>query len=148
MAAAEEVEAADHPHRRHPVPPMVLARRPSATDHHVDWPGWRPADQPQADSHLPLLRHRVPGRDAILPAQGLPLREQSVALQHMRRAAKQRLRVQLAPAQQEPPIAATVGRQVGSGLRSLPARDLDGPSYRNRNRNRSGAERSRFRIFT
>lgn len=51
-----------------------------------------------------VLRHHLPRLHALLPAQGLPLRLQPLEVQHLRRAVLQRLRVQLPPAEQEPPM--------------------------------------------
>lgn len=52
---------------------------------------------------------------------GLSLRRQPVALQHLRRAVLQRVRLQLAPAQQEPPMTARGGRAPHTLTSATPA---------------------------
>lgn len=58
---------------------------------------------------LHLLRDHVPRLDAVLLAQGLPLRLQPLEVQHLRRTVLQRVRVQLPPPQQESPMTVCRG---------------------------------------
>lgn len=67
-------------------------------------------------SRVHLLLDHIPRFDVILPPQRVPLRFESLEVQHLRRTMLQRLRVQLAPPLQKPPMTVCWGDAMTQAL--------------------------------